>query len=129
MKIKKIDQGSQTKTYKVFACRREETPLQDMRPKMNFEQRKVFKRAEVKVEEFILDQIGSFGIQKDTKRLQNCFLRNLIHSPQLFSYDNNKFKFNFEHRTKFLALYLGQRKEYLDFKRLIKNVFINRERY
>lgn len=124
-----IEKSVQTGNVRVFLCRREETPLQDLRPQMNFEQRKVFKRADVKVEEFILDQIGSLGIELHQKRLENCYLRNLIDSPELFSLNRNRLACHFDHRTGLLACYLRQRHTFGDFRRLVRNIYANQPRY
>jgi hypothetical protein len=125
----RLEKSIQTNHLQVFVCRREETPLQDLRPQMNFEQRKVFKRAEVKVEEFILDQIGSLGIEINQKRLENCYLRNLIFSPQLFEIKENSLQCSFEHKANLIACYLGQNSFFQDFKRLMRNLYLHRKRY
>ena len=124
-----LEKSIQTTHLQVFTCRREETPLQDLRPQMNFEQRKVFKRAEVKVEEFILDQIGSLGIEINQKRLENCYLRNLIFSPQLFQITGNSLDCSFEHKAELIANYMGKRGFYKEFVRLVRNVYVHRKRY
>ena len=123
-----IEKSVQTTNLQVFICRREEIALQDMRAQMNFEQRKVFKRAEVKVEEFILDQIGSFGMEFQQKRLENCYLRNLIISPHLFTLKQNKLFFLFDHHIGLLSHYIKQHRYFLRFKRLLRNLFLNRKR-
>ena len=126
--MKRADKAIQTTSPKVFICRREETPLQDFCPQMNFEQKRVLRHTDIKVEEFILDQIGSMGIEMDSKQLENCYIRNLIYSPRLFVLKQGKLDFHFEHHANLIAQYLGKRRGYLELRRLIGHLYMHRSR-
>ena len=127
--MKTLDKEVQTNTLKVFVCRREEMPLTDLRPQMNFDQHRVLKRVEIKVEEFILDRIGSLGIEVSSKKLENCYLRNIIFSPTLFEQKDGHLLCRFDHAGYLLSCYSGQRAVYRDFKRLVRSLFANQNRW
>ena len=127
-KIKKY-QTTQTSQSKVFMIHREMSLFTHSRVFRNIGNQKIVQTSEIRVEEFILDNIGRKGIHGNNKRFGNTYLRNIMMSPNLFLIRKGKLVCLFEQRLKWIAIYLHQSSFYIIFMRMFGNMYRHRSRF
>ena len=87
------------------------------------------RRSQIRIEEFIIHQIGNQGIKAVSKRIKNEYLRDRISKSQLFEVKFGRLRCLFEHHVRDLAIYLKSHFFLGSFYRSLKNVFAARERW
>lgn len=119
----------QTPPFRVFEVRREQAVLGGLRAQLLAPHAKGGPGPAAKVEEFILNRIGSLGMQAQHKREPNCYLRSPILCPQLFGVERGRLACKFEQRARLLSHYLGRQRSFLELRRTVRNVFASRKRW
>ena len=122
------EQSTQTKSLCVFNIRKENRARSHSFGLSRGISLQTQRRSQIRIEEFVIHQIGHQGIKAVSKRIENEYLRDRIDKSQLFEAKFGRLRCLFEHHVRDLAIYLKCPLFIGSFCRSLRNGFAARER-